>query len=266
MSTVTVVPTVELSNVPPRVRLDVTDTGSSPAITSTTVTRLDANGRTVPVRTNDGQPLQLTTSGSTRVGLLYDYEVPYGAAASFSTLESPTVVSAQVTVSVSKVWLVHVAVPSLSMPIELRADSLADETFTVNQGVFWPMGRANPVIVTDGIRKGPQSSLTVGIETAADVRAIRAVIQDGGTLFLNIPPSLGFLFDSCYIAVGDVKRTRISTIGADPYRDVVMPFNVVDRPAGGSQSQRTLIDLLSFSTLDAIRPAYTSLNAVLAGP
>jgi hypothetical protein len=116
MSTVTVAPTVELSNVPPRVRLDVTDSGT-PNLFATTVMRLDPDGALRPVRTQDGAPLTLGTSGSNRVGLVYDYEAPYGAPVSYSTLESPSTVSNPVTVDESRVWLVHPGVPALSLPI-----------------------------------------------------------------------------------------------------------------------------------------------------
>ncbi|NUR28511.1 MAG: hypothetical protein HOV83_22175, partial [Catenulispora sp.] len=82
--TVTVAPTVELSNVPPRVRLDVS---ASAGETSTTVVRNDPDNVQRPVRTSDGAPL--TLSGG--VGLLYDYEVPYATVVTYTTLESPTV-------------------------------------------------------------------------------------------------------------------------------------------------------------------------------
>lgn len=256
--TVTVAPTVEASNVPPRVRLNIT---ASAGETSTTITRLNPDGSVVPVRTNDGNPL--TISGGT--ALLYDYETPFGPV-SYSSLESPGTVSAQVTIDAGSVWLVHPGVPALSMAVELRVGSLAEESYAVSQGVFRPMGRANPVIVTDGTRKGMQSSMTVGVDNANDLRAIRALISDAGVLFLNIPASLGYVVDSCYIAVGDVRITRPSTVGSDPHRDIELPFYVVDRPAGGSQAARTLLDLLDYPTLNSLQAAYPTLTALLAGP
>ena len=154
MSTIAVVATVEASNVPPRVRLNVTDTGT-PALASTTITRLNPDGTTTPVRTLDGNPLTLTTG----TGLLYDYEMPYGAAVSYSSLETPAASSAQVTVNVSSVWLVHPGVPSLSRPITVS--KFGDRTSKVQRGVFHPMGRATPVVVTDGVRGSAEYELTV---------------------------------------------------------------------------------------------------------
>jgi hypothetical protein len=83
VSTVTVVATVETATTPQRVRLDVTDVGA-PNLFTTTVTRLNPDGRVVPVRTLDGNPLTLTTSGANRIGLLYDYEMPTRKASEYT--------------------------------------------------------------------------------------------------------------------------------------------------------------------------------------
>jgi hypothetical protein len=270
MSTVTVVATVESSTGPqdpPRVRLNVTDTGTSPALFSATVTRLDPDGRVVPVRTSDGNPLVLSTSGSNRTGLVYDYEMPYGAPVTYSTMETPGSSSAAVTVDEPNIWLVHPGVPELSMPVELRAGSLAEEEWGVQQGVFFPMGREFPVVQTDGSRKAAQSSLTVAISSRTDLDRIRALVSDAGTLLLNVPDSLNLGIDTAYIAVGAIRNVRPSDIGSVALRDIVMPFQVVDRPAGGSQSERTYVDVLAqFSTYAAVRNSYANYTALLAGP
>lgn len=259
MSTVNVAATVEAGNVPPRVRLDITSSDA----TSTTITRLNPDGRMEPVRTSTGGPLQITGSSA----LLYDYTAPFGRGVQYSSLESPSVTSAMVTVDAASVWLIHPGVPALSLPIELRAGSLQDETYSVQQGTFWPMGRETPVIVTDGSRKGMQSSMTVATETVNDLASLRAILSDASTLFLNIPASFGFLVDSCYIAAGDVKISRRSTIGSMTQRDVEIPFTVVARPAGGSQSQRTFADVLADnSSFGSLMTRYRTMFDLLAGP
>jgi hypothetical protein len=120
MSTVTVVPTVDLTSTPPSVVLAVTDTGT-PNLFATTVTRLDPDGVWRNVRTSDGNPLVLTTSGANRVGTLRDNEAPYGTPVTYSTIESPSTVSSPVTVDETRVWLVDPGTPALSVPIEMRA-------------------------------------------------------------------------------------------------------------------------------------------------
>lgn len=269
MSTVTVVATVEPSTGPydpPRVRLDVTDSGT-PAVSATTVTRLDPDGRTVPVRTLDGGPLRLQAFGADRVGLLYDYEAPLGQPVVYSTLESPAVVTGQVTLPADDVWLIHPGVPELSLAVDLRAESFAEEEWAVTQGVHWPMGREHPVVQTDGQRKAPSSSLTVRVHTSEQLQSLRTLLADAGTLQLNVPAQLGIGVDTCYVAVGAVTNRRLVNIGDDPRRSVVLPYQVVTRPEGGSQSERTYTDVLaSFASYAAVQAAYDSYADLLAGP
>lgn len=245
MSTLSVVATAQSSNVPPRVKVDVTDTGSSPAITQVTVTRTDAAGNTSVVRTNDGNPLVLTTSGSNRVGTVFDYEMPYGVGVTYSTSEQPANKSSAVTVVTDSAWLVHPGVPARSMPVDFRINSFDDEDFDVNVGVFRPMGRANAVVVTDGRRQSGSSSFTVGTETLAELANLRALVADAGVLQLNVPSSLNLGIDTSYVFVMGVTVKRRSSIGTAPQRDVVMPYVTVDAPVGGSQAQYTWADVVA---------------------
>ncbi|MCU1617201.1 MAG: hypothetical protein JWO98_4741 [Frankiales bacterium] len=259
MSTISITATVEAANVPPRVRLDVS--ASPTTTTSTTITRLDPSGSTVPVRTSDGNPLVLSSG----IGLLYDPEVPYDAPVSYSSLESPLTFSAQVTVPASQVWLTHPGVPALSMPITVAV--FGDRARKVQRGVFYPMGRGTPVVVTDGARKSVESSFDVKIDNPDTLEALMAITSDGSDLLLNVPSGLGWGVPTCYIAVGDITESRLVDYAAEPARYVTMPFVVVDRPAGGSQAERTLADIYAdYATLADVRAAYTNLTAVLAGP
>lgn len=260
MSTVTISPTVDASNVPPRVRLDITSADA----TSTTITRINPDGTTTPVRTQDGLPLPIT--GGT--ALLYDYEAaPYGVPVSYSSLESPATASVQVTIPETRIWLIHPGVPALSVPVQLYGEALMEEAYAVQRGVFHPLGRSTPVIVTDGTRRTAQSSLTILTETLGDLAGVRQLIADASPLLLNIPDGMGLGFDSQYIGIADVKVARLTAINADPSRVITMPFDVVDRPAGGSQAQRTYVDILAnFATYDAVRAHYATYTALLAGP
>ena len=266
MSTVTVVASVEALNVPPRVRLDVTDIGATVAAGAVTVNRLDPDGRLVPVRTQDGNPLTLSTSGINKVGLVYDYEMPLGATVQYTTTEDPSTSSGEVTVPSSQVWLVHPGVPALSQPIEIRVGSFQEETLPVKQGVFYPMGRKSPIVVSDGTRHSGQSSFTVSTETADELAAMRDLLDDGGPLLLNVPAAVGIGVDTAYISVADVTITRPSDVGSDALRDIKMPYTVIDRPSGGSQSERTYIDLLSVPTYGDLLTLYPTYLDVLAGP
>lgn len=262
MSVISVTATVDTVNVPARVQLNVTDTGS-PAFTSTTITRLNPDGTTSPVRTSDGNPAPL--SGGT--ALLYDYEAPYGQSVTYSSLETPANVSAAVTVPASQVWLIHPGTPSLSRPINLLPGTLQDEVVGVNKAVYWVMNRSTPVTIGSGVRHAPSSQLVVSVETANDLAGLKSLLADGSVLMLNVPPSLSMEFDTCYIdVVTDLKYSRFTPNTIDPYRSVSLPFQVVGRPAGGTQSQRTLADLLVYPTLAALQAKYATLADVLAGP
>ena len=257
--TITVTPSLEPTNSPPRVRLDVS---ASAGETSTTVTRQNPDGSIIPVRTQDGGPLALSAG----TGLIYDYELPYSASVTYSSQESPSTVSSAVTLSVSSTWLVHPGVPALSMPVTLRPGTLQEETYGVARSVLFPMGRVNPIIVNDGTRKGGQSSLTVTTQSLDELSSLRALIADAGVLLLNIPADQSVGFDTCYISIGDVKFARWTDVVIDSYRDVVLPFYVVDRPAGGTTAQRTYADLTVYATYADLARAYPTYANVLAGP
>lgn len=257
--TVTVTPTVELSNIPARVRLNVS---ASAGETSTTINRLNADGTQTPVRTYDGNPLALSAG----VGLIYDYEMPYGTAVSYTTLESPAAVSAQVTVAVGAPWLIHPGVPALSMPVTLRTGTLQETNYGTARGVFYPLGRSTPVVQTSGVRHSGSSSLVISTESDDELSALLALASDGGVLYFNPPSRSSHGIDASYISVADVKVSRWSTVASEWGRDVTMPFDVVDRPAGGSQAQRTYVDLLNYATYPALRSRYSSYTSLLSGP
>lgn len=245
MTTLSVVAVTQPSNSPPRVQVTVTDTGSSPAITSATVTRTDNSGVTSVVRTSDGAPLPLVTSGSNRVGTVYDYTAPYGVPVTYSTSEQPANTSAAVSVNATDVWLVHVGVPDRSLIIDLRAASNAKESRAVNAGVFYPMGRRNAVVISDGQRKGRTSSLVVATDTSDEFDAIDALVDDAGVLLLNVPTALGLGIKTDYIFVQDVDYARLTDVGSVPNRDIVMPYVVVDAPVGGTQAQWSWADVVA---------------------
>lgn len=260
--TLNVVATLEAGNLPPRVRLDVTSVGG--ANLQATPTRLDADGRTVPVRTPDGNPLPLTVSGGNRVGLLYDYEPPFGTTVQYGTSEVG-LSGSPLLIDVAQPWLVHVGIPTLSQPVTFAEGSFAEETWTVARGVFYPIGRTNPVVITDGARKGSASSMTLITQTLAELAGVKALLADASTLLLNVDARQGTGVDTGYVSIGDVTPRRLTGTVIDGYRLVQLPYTVVNRPAGGSQSQRTYSDVLNaWSTYGDVLSAYSSYADLLA--
>lgn len=266
MSAVAVVATVEPSTGPqdpPRVRLDITDTGT-PEVFSTTVTRLDPDGRTVPVRTQDGGPVALTTSGSTRTALLYDYEPPFGTPVTYSTTATPSA-SVTVTVVESRVWLIHPGVPALSMPLSVAA--FGSRTRPVQRGLHWPVGSKHPVVQTDGQRKAPEGVIELNTFTLQELAHFEALTNDASTLLLNVPADYGWGVDTDYVSLGDLEEARLIEYAGEPRRLHSLPFQVVGRPEGGTQAERTYADVLADNATYAdLRANYSTYFDVLAGP
>lgn len=228
-STFTLTATAEPAATPPRVRLDVGQTGT-PALTGVNITRTDPDGRIRPVRSADGGPIPVSTTG-----VAYDYEVRYGASSTWTIAENnaPT---ATTTLNVGVPWLVHLGDPTKSVTADFRVGTNESEEWGITQGVFPVLGREEAIVITSGARSAPTSSLIVAVNTPTARAAIRNLLADGSILFLNVPASLGLGMDSAYIAIGTVQPKRRSSIGTDPYWDLELPYQVVARPAGGTRA------------------------------
>lgn len=262
--TVTITPTVDLLSTPPSVGLAILD--STGANTSLTVQRVDPDGVLRPVRTTDGNALPLTVSGATRVGSLVDYEPPYGQSVFYTTTEVPSVASAAVTVDEDRVWLTHPGVPSLSMPVELRIGSLDVVEFGVARGVFRPQGRRFPVVQTSGTRYAPASSLIVTTESMPVWDSLLAILDDASTLLLNSSPDNGLNIPTGYISIDTARLRRPSSIGTDTLRDIELPFDTVDRPAGGTRAAWTMGDIRdNFALMSNIRDTFPKMSNIAAG-
>lgn len=228
--TQTLTAAAELSYSPPRVRLDFTDTSGTP-VTSVTITRQDASGRSYTVRTSDGGPL--VVSGG--VATVWDYEVPYGQTVTYSTDISggPT---ATAMLAVTRPWLIHPGVPSRSITFTHGAGSHASETWDIVQGSFTVLRRSTPIITTGGARVAAASTLVILISNAAELSALSLLLSDGSPLYLNVPPALSWGVESCYIAVGRAQVDRQVPVLTGRYRAVTLPYQVVARPGGGTQA------------------------------
>lgn len=245
MTTATLTLTPDTTNSPPRVRLDV----AIPAGTgvSVLVTRTGSDGNTYPVRLADPSLM----AGTTWVG--YDYEAPYrdtltyNAAITYLNPGTVTDIIATGTyLPVGDIWLVHPGVPALSMLLG-DVQSLGTRLRPVNRGIFAPYGRTDPIVVTDGQRKSPQATIVVRTTTLEQLSALIALTADASVLLLNIPVSMGWGVGAEYISLGDLVEAREVNSGPDTARLTSGPYQVVSRPVGGSQSQRTWADVLAES-------------------
>lgn len=246
-ATVTITPTADPTNSPPRMKLDVTATGT-PTVSSVTISREDPDGSIKLVRTTDGGPLVLSAGA----GTVYDYEIPPGESVTYSIPEgsAPTTTTSMNT---GAVWLVHLGVPSRSVSLRFRRGSFTSETWAIEQGVFPILGRATPIVVTGSARTAPASSFTVAIDQPADLTALRILLADGSPLFLSADVGLGYGIDTNYIAAGNVTVSRPVQPLLYSERDVEIPYQVVGRPAGGTRAGTTWADVAAeFATWASI--------------
>lgn len=258
--TTTLTATPEPSNVPPRVRLDLTWTGATEA----SIVRTDPDGQVRTVR--DADPVTLTSS----TALVYDYESFLGQATSYEAFVSgSSVSSSSVSLDVTNPWLRHPGVPDLSIEItgdiEIAGDG--EPVYALNRAKFEPLGREFPLIVTDGRRKAKSTTFRMRTFEEADREALLALLADGSAILLDVPPSLGWArLKHQYMAFADVSPVPI--VPSNPrsqWDEWSLPYDQVDRPAGGLQAQRTYATLLSegstYLEVDALYDTYADMLA-----
>jgi hypothetical protein len=257
--TTTLTATPDPANSPPRVLINLTYTGQ----TSATIVRNDPDGSQTPVRL--AEPATLDGSGSW-VG--YDYESWFGSSTTYTaTTGAGSLTSSSFTLDVAAIWLRHPGIPSLSQAIDFQGEG--DPVRAVTQAVLQPLGRATPVVLSDGQRKAKTGAIT--IRTLGDTQHanLLGLLDDVSVLLLDVPPALAFGADLThqYLSIGELTmQRRVAGYYVDPGRTWTAPYIVVGRPAGGIQSQRTYADVLSgFATYQAVLTRYATYTAVLTG-
>lgn len=251
--------TPDPGNTPPRMLVQLEYTGAS----SATIVRTDPDGTQTPVRL--AEPATLDGSG---IWVGYDYESWFGAATTYTaTTTTGTATSPSVTLPVTDIWLRHPGVPSLSQKVDFQGEG--DPVRAVTQAVLQPLGRANPVVISDGQRKAKQGTLTLRTKSDAEHTALLALVDDVTPLLLDVPPGKGFGADLAhqYLAIGDLTQQRLRPdYYPHPWRIWTAPYIVVGRPAGGIQAQRTWATVLAENaTWQSVMSRYATWTAVLTG-
>jgi len=233
--------TASSSAEPPYISIAVT--GLTSYIGGTlTVYRNNPDGTSEPIRQAD--PNYAITGASEA---LLDYEAPYGASVSYSTVatKSPaanlTQATNTVTIDTDQPWLIHPGTPDISQPITVTG--LANRNRDVNQSVLTPIGRRRPIVLTDGTLRSPAGTLTLATETLDERDDLLTLLQDLTPLLLNIPHTLEWGVTSEWIAISAVNETAI--VGASQEREIVLPYRTVERPVGAVTLTRTWADVLT---------------------
>lgn len=249
----------EPSNVPPRVQIQLTYTGQTEA----TIVRNDPDGSQTPVRL--AEPAALDGSGSW-VG--YDYESWFELNFTYTATTAAGSITSDVGyLDVHDIWLRHPGVPSLSQLVDFQGEGTPVRPVT--QAVLEPLGRATPIVVSDGQRKSPRGEIKLRTKSDDEHDALLALLDDVTPLLLDVPASLeyGAKLQHQYLAISDLTQDRLRPdFYPHPWRLWSAPYIVVGRPAGGIQSQRTYADLLADGvSYQAILTRYATYTNALTG-
>jgi hypothetical protein len=264
MALVTTVPHPEAT--PPYV--DVTVTWDSDG--QVTLTRRDPD-RAWPVR--GAEPIAVTAGQSVTVR---DFECPFGVDVHYQAGAGPVGVAEQGFTRLiptayypndqewstlkGAAWLRHLAIPQLSMAIDLA--NAESPVFAQTRTVAPVLNRPSPIVLADGRRKNPTSTLDIRTWSLEEADKFRALLADNSTLLLDVPAGERWGITHWWVSVGDVTEERLIQEWA-PFEGRVfhLPVEIVDRPAGGViypsccywTEQRGLV---SYLQLPEHRPTY----------
>lgn len=219
-----------------RVKIQVADNAGTATTTELEVQRsLDAGVTWQAVR------LLTDTAGvlySTTDATLYDYEAPNGTAMEYraralhnysGVYAAGAWATGTVTWSSEDSWLKCPVDPSLNMVVSFPEGGIPGYTRPMRQGVFQPLGRTDPVIVTDK-RLDARGSLTFDVSTTAKQALIDALLDSEEALLLQCPAA--YHWTDRYLRFGDLERTRWTPKAySQPVGDA-LPWWEVPSPVG----------------------------------
>jgi hypothetical protein len=83
-------------------------------------------------------------------------------------------------------------------------------------------------------------------------------------VLLNVPPDKQWGLDTDYVSIGNTAPKRIVGYGRFPQRQWALPYQVVDRPAGGTQAGRVwdTLTVEGYTTWAGLQPHYGTWAAV----
>jgi hypothetical protein len=181
-------------------------------------------------------------------------------------------------------WLIHPGVPSLSLPV--TGILLTDDQSDSGTALHAPLGRADPIPVSDGARKTPafQVSFRTGGEIysfpggftfpgeltfpgAQDQNdALKAILRDSAPLLLQIVYPFTDIAMYRWISIDRVTTARVTMLFGDQQRVWTLDCTEITRPAGGIAAQRTWADLVAeCATWQDVIDKYATWTGVTTG-
>lgn len=166
-----------------------------------------------------------TANGSTA---LYRARALHAEAAAFTGSGWSTTVSAAW--ESNQEWLKHPTRPSLNVPVLIY--SLPARKSASRQGVFQPLGRADPVVVSDA-RSLDTGEVKFLVQSAEEREALAAILESNVALLLQTPTRENWT--DTYLFLGDRDSTRgvdksftDITIESFPWTEVLAPVGDID--------------------------------------
>jgi hypothetical protein len=122
-------------------------------------------------------------------------------------------------------WLVDLARPTNSLPVEIV--SFTELTFDIANGVHRVLGRRPPVVTTLPAYT-PAGELDVLTETLVERDQVRNILGSGLPFLLRTTPDLGI--GNMYLAVTQFVEVRLMQLGDRPQRQWRISVVQVERP------------------------------------
>jgi len=167
-------------------------------------------------------PVLMADDGEAPLGVPLTYEA-YNPALTGGRVASPSVVLA----SDGRTWVTHPATPSQPFSVQLSAPTPV-RTYEVDQGVFYPVGRTRPVVVSSAQRHAATGTLVFGALDRPELRALLATFADLSPVLIRVPNE----YDpgDMWVSLGALT---VDPQGRLPYQDtrlISAPFYEVDPP------------------------------------
>lgn len=209
------------------------------------VTTTDIDAWTIEAGVTDGSYFDGTSQGGSWTGaahlstsllapvmIVIDGEAPFDTALRYEVY-SPAITGGRaaaqpvVLTSAGLTWLTHPAAPSAPFVVQLSAPTPA-RVYDLDQGVFYPIGRSRPIVVSAAQRHAATGTLTFGATTRTELRTLLATLADASPVLLRMPGD----WDpgDMWVALGGLT---VDPQGRLPYQDtrlIVAPFTEVDPP------------------------------------
>lgn len=257
--TATITPVAMPANSPPRVQLTVA--GVTTGAGTCTIQRTDLSGQQNNVR--GAEPMTLSGGG----GVAFDFEIPYNKAATYAVIDSLGAIvatSSATTLTVSQAWLIHPAVPSLSVPLY---GVMFDDADLPTGIVMQPIpGRADSIPIGDGARKKVQSVMTMRTKDAAGTSGMDSILAGTATLLVQLVYPGTTVSDWFYLAPLDLKRARTSKLYSDQRRIYTLNYEAVIRPSGTITAQWQWANVIAnYATWQDVLNHYHTWTGVISG-